>query len=645
MKSARHQLVLLGLICQGLSWDDYWLPLLNILLWIFCLRRPGLNLRLGPLAESGLLIGGSFASFGLGKLFQHNIHFFIGHGLALLQLARLMRPLARSEKFFSVLIAFFHIGVACTFVFDLRFMLILAAAIVLIPKAFCELAAERFGEDHLHSPWRSPTHWAAYGVIILTTIVIFLVFPRVFLGAQFAPRRSSASDFESMLDSVMDSTRGALGQSSKVLMQIEGDNLGYLRCLSLINFDGIQWSAPKRIPKKTLLFVSSLQPKQHLVRRVRVKNAALLGQILPIDGQVVNLSGNFFWRPYQNIHGGIICESMWNTANNTYEYWINRRPMPEPFRGQLLLYTNHPPASARLRAWLDQALAGENEPLKQARKLEAYFRTNFVYELGAPKLDRLNPTEDFLFNQKKGHCERFASTMTLLLRLLGIPSRVVIGYVPTSRNFFTGGYNIRFKDAHAWTEAYFPQIGWIQLDATPRATTGAERWNIVDFVENLDSAWSSFVVNFDAPMQNQLFTGAIQTSVNIARYVRQHLYLVLSVLILSGVVWIWRCRRKGEIPADESDAAREKIRVLAGHYYGQMLQALEHRGLRRQLPQTPLEFLQANKVRVPWIAAEIEMITRWFCATRYGLRSLSKTQQTEIEQALERIKRQEPSGG
>lgn len=107
----------------------------------------------------------------------------------------------------------------------------------------------------------------------------------------------------------------------------------------------------------------------------------------------------------------------------------------------------------------DKALALNNYLTSQAN--------GFRYDVQTRTGSSEDALEDFLFDGKTGYCEQFASSMGVLLRAIGIPARVVIGY--------TAGYEsgdarvINTDDAHAWVEVYFPTIGWVIFDPTPLA--------------------------------------------------------------------------------------------------------------------------------------------------------------------------------
>ena len=101
-----------------------------------------------------------------------------------------------------------------------------------------------------------------------------------------------------------------------------------------------------------------------------------------------------------------------------------------------------------------------------------YLKTRFGYTLQLPRTPVNDPIANFLFERKQGHCEYFASSMAVMLRTLGIPSRVVNGFRSDEFNDLTGNYVVRAKDAHSWVEAYFPGYGWQTFDPTPAGASG-----------------------------------------------------------------------------------------------------------------------------------------------------------------------------
>ena len=100
--------------------------------------------------------------------------------------------------------------------------------------------------------------------------------------------------------------------------------------------------------------------------------------------------------------------------------------------------------------------------------MNQYLKTTYPYDLSiAPQGEDMDAVEYFLFEQRRGYCEQFSSSLAVMARSQGIPARVATGYAPGEYNPFTGLYEIRASDAHAWVEVYFPQYGWTTFDPTP----------------------------------------------------------------------------------------------------------------------------------------------------------------------------------
>jgi transglutaminase-like putative cysteine protease len=80
------------------------------------------------------------------------------------------------------------------------------------------------------------------------------------------------------------------------------------------------------------------------------------------------------------------------------------------------------------------------------------------------------PLAGFLFEDRRGYCQQFSGAAALMLRMVGVPTRVVSGFSPGSLNSDTGEYRVRDLDAHSWIEVYFSGIGWVPFDPTPTAS-------------------------------------------------------------------------------------------------------------------------------------------------------------------------------
>lgn len=118
-------------------------------------------------------------------------------------------------------------------------------------------------------------------------------------------------------------------------------------------------------------------------------------------------------------------------------------------------------------AELAAEVAGEGSAEERARRIEHYLSTELEYSLESVGDRGPAPLENFLFESRRGHCEYFASAMVLMLRSVGIPARLVTGFLGGEYSPIEGHYIVRQSNAHAWVEGYLPNTGWTTFDPTP----------------------------------------------------------------------------------------------------------------------------------------------------------------------------------
>jgi transglutaminase-like putative cysteine protease len=123
--------------------------------------------------------------------------------------------------------------------------------------------------------------------------------------------------------------------------------------------------------------------------------------------------------------------------------------------------------TAALRKLADSHTAGQTTEFGKVNALATWLSgPQFTYTLRAPNLTSASSLLNFLTKAKSGYCVQYADAMTVLTRLLGIPARFVVGFTGGTP-LANGSYQVRNVDAHAWTEVYFPTLGWIRFEPTP----------------------------------------------------------------------------------------------------------------------------------------------------------------------------------
>ena len=133
------------------------------------------------------------------------------------------------------------------------------------------------------------------------------------------------------------------------------------------------------------------------------------------------------------------------------------------------------PTTERVRRLAAEVTAGAPTTYDKVRALERWMAANTRYTLDIPPLPPgADAADQFLFVDREGFCEQIGTSLVVMLRSLGIPARLVAGYVSGERNPFTGLYEVRARDAHAWAEVYFPGIGWQGFDPTAHVPLAAD---------------------------------------------------------------------------------------------------------------------------------------------------------------------------
>ncbi len=150
----------------------------------------------------------------------------------------------------------------------------------------------------------------------------------------------------------------------------------------------------------------------------------------------------------------------------------DNQPLPAQIRD---MYAQQPVATPRVRELAQQVTAGVPTTYDKVKALEAWMGAHLHYSLNAPlSPPGVDVVDNFLFTSREGWCEQIASSLVVLARSVGIPARLVTGFVPGQLDELTGRWVVRERDAHAWAEIYFPGIGWQGFDPTASVPLAGE---------------------------------------------------------------------------------------------------------------------------------------------------------------------------
>lgn len=155
--------------------------------------------------------------------------------------------------------------------------------------------------------------------------------------------------------------------------------------------------------------------------------------------------------------------------------------------------------------------------LEKASLIELYLKRNYDYSLNLNWDPGPQPLSTFLFSARRGHCEYFASSMAIMLRTVGVPTRLVNGFLPGEFNAVGGSYIVRESDAHSWVEVWLPDQGWTEFDPTPPdpGTDLSMALLLSHYIDAFELFWNSYILTYDSGAQTVLLRSARQTAAQI----------------------------------------------------------------------------------------------------------------------------------
>ncbi len=470
-------------------------------------------------------------------------------------------------------------------------------------------------------------------VIALATLGSFFLFPRIGFGLFAQKSRPSVS-------SVGFSDSFALGQFGRILddptvaFRVESSkDLSaykplYWRGVAFDHYDGRKWSRTQN-KLRSLKRRSPWQVLRCLTRDQRCfdgnslpENALTLQIYLePMDAHVLfaletpyafQLESNFFNRQqiqkdplnavhYTQQHAIAFKYTAVSIPEDRSSSSIPLERLKQDALFKMQPYLQLPELDARIPA-LAASWVQDAETLDEAlSRLKRGLQKDHQYSLDIAPFEG-DPIVHFLFEDRKGHCEYFATASALLLRTQGIPARVVNGFLGGQWNELGDYLAVRQGDAHAWVEVWNGE-DWILYDTTPSSPREAATANfgfLAQWIDNLQLWWMQTIIEYDLAEQlaalrrlSNWFKGAFgsgdETQENASKI--RHLKvpaLILGVTGLLAAVFFWLYRRKKRATTELHPASE---------LYEMLLRFYEKQGFCKPKTMTARQFSELLKAR------------------------------------------------
>jgi transglutaminase-like putative cysteine protease len=293
-----------------------------------------------------------------------------------------------------------------------------------------------------------------------------------------------------------------------------------------------------------------------------------------------------------------------------------------------------PQMNALVASWT----AADNDPRALVNAALEFFRTNaFVYSMAPGPYAGPDALDELLFRRRTGFCEHYAAAFATLMRVAGVPARVVVGYLGGEFNRYGNYLLVRQSDAHAWCEVWLPDSGWTRVDPTsviapervdvgslrqmstqsiqsqsntrerlttaPSTAAGGALANVRLAWDTVTYTWDSRVLSFDDEGQREFFADHGLADLPNVSYLLALVGFAAIWLAVFACWYRWRTRA-------ERDPAKA--------WYERFCRKAAQLGATRTPTEGPVDFARRAGLLLPHHASRIQQIAQQYVALRYA---------------------------
>lgn len=517
-----------------------------------------------------------------------------------------------------------------------------------------------------------PYLWA--GILISAVLAfafalgIFFILPRIQLGFFSNMKSQKLQHVSGFSQNVSLGDISSIGDNAGLAMRVRvtssepiRDHRFYWRGMALDHYDGKSWTtanqATRFLNEDSFSYFYSgnyLGDPRLLVKQEfylePIDTRVIFGQ-----DRIVRIHGPFtaITRDANQTLTGLTRLTHYEVFSRINEFSSARvvkdEPIPENIK---TYYLQLPQLSSEFHA-LSASLAGKSQGVvDRILSVKTYLSANYAYSTNSLPQDQVDPISEFLFRKKSGSCEYFATSMALLLRDMGVPSRLATGYTEGEYNELGDFYMVRQTDAHAWVEVYL-NGQWYMVDPSPRAEEATRSFfNFGKFLESVSFFWDRYILIFSAQDQLDTISAAQDRYYQIRKSVK-NVNDTLPALIVSKIKALWRQNRLPIVTAAVLIAIlflfvtwymrQRKLRRIINSpvlFYQRTLEILLAKGFSRSPEMTPSEFIESIRKKIPQnFEEDLSHLTVLFYRARFGNHNLSEAETVAVRDSLSRLEK------
>jgi transglutaminase-like putative cysteine protease len=456
-------------------------------------------------------------------------------------------------------------------------------------------------------------------------LILFLLVPRI-PGPLWGLTNEQRGGITGLSDSMSPGKISQLIRSNEVAFRISfkggipAQSQLYWRGPVMALFDGIQWSQSERNNISRLNITVFDEPTEYTVTLEPNGERWLLALDMPT--QIV--ANSQMTADFQLTAKKPINDLLRYTLQSSLHFQAGLDETEDYLR-----LTSQYPANQNLQTIaLGQSIAHHyDKPEDIVNHVLNLFRTQPYFYTLSPPLLRGETVDQFLFETRRGFCEHYAGSFALLMRAAGIPSRIVAGYQGGEYNKLGNYLIVRQSDAHAWTEVWIKNRGWIRVDPTAavspdRIELGLDEalpneilsfriqnrsplfGNVLFRWDSIQNNWNNWVLNYDERKQSNFLQ---QLGVGIKNSSDMVFALIFMLLMVTGLYWII-----GWYLAKPAKPARLE------QHFNRLLKKLAKLGLEKKPAEDSRAFLRRVEESKLVQTTEIEVIINLYNRIKYG---------------------------
>jgi len=466
-------------------------------------------------------------------------------------------------------------------------------------------------------------------------VLLFVLFPRINTGLRF-DFRAAGSSSTGFSDHLSPGSVTALASSSETAFRADFPDSPatppgsmYWRGAVMWHCDGMEWRAP--YAAKSISRSARESPKGGKIRQRITLAPHGARWMFALD------------RPFEVPAGAILARGNYLLSIQTirkarrYEVVssvsVDGKELTPDERREALEVPQSISSSVRelARSWATQ----NSNPRAIVNSALRFFQSGFSYSLTPGEYGK-NGLEQFLFHRRVGFCEHYAASFATLMRLAGVPARVVVGYLGGEYNDLGGFFVVRQADAHAWCEVWLPENGWTRVDPTTAVAPGRASVDLISFLER-DSAssqvearrggfmmrlarsalvinvrlawetlsyeWDTRILAYDTDVQEVMLDSIGLANRGPSVLIIEIMIVVIALLVIYFAWMQLRTRSRGD-----------RVKAL----YERFCQRAARLGVRRDPWEGPSDFSRRAALLLPNESERIREISDTYIALRYA---------------------------